>query len=39
MRSHDDDEQVDKFMDTLLESGWDLGILAEILIKLQEKKK
>lgn len=39
MRTYKDDKQVDKFMDTLLDSGWDLGIVAEKLLKLMEKKK
>lgn len=39
MRSHNDDKQMAKFMDTLLHSGWDLGLLAEKLIELQEKEK
>ncbi len=38
-RSYNDDKQVNKFMDVLLDSGWDLGLLAEKLIALQEKKK
>ncbi len=38
-RSYKDDKQVDKFMDTLLDSGWDLGLLAEKILELQEKKR
>ena len=29
MRSYWQDSQVEKFMDTLLESKWDMGLLAE----------
>lgn len=39
MRIRDKDKQIEKFMDTLIDSGWDLGILAERLVALQEKKK
>lgn len=39
MRSKDKQEQVEKFMDTLLYSHWDLGLLAEKLIKLKDDEE
>ncbi len=32
-------KQIDKFMDTMLASHWDLGILADLLVKLKDDEK
>ncbi len=39
MRKSLREEQIEKFMDTLLYSHWDLGLLAEKLVELKDKEK
>jgi hypothetical protein len=39
MRKSLREEQIQKFMDTLLYSHWDLGLLADKLIELKDKEE